>query len=700
MGGAGPSRAAFRGVDAAAQRAANAEAPRIPHLGRRVTALFRPYRGRILITGALVVVGAAIAVVPALIVQRIFDDALFPTTGGGPNLSLLMQLVTIMIALFLLSAGMNVAQTWFTSTVGNSVTGDLRVRLFEHLQAMELGFFTRTKTGVIQSRLQNDVGAVSDVLTNTVTSILGNTVTVAASITAMLLIDWRLTIIAVVLVPLLAVVQRRVGQVRARIAGETQESLSELTTITQETLSVSGILLSKSFNRQRAESVRYRDENRNQVRLQVRRAMSGQGFFALVGVIMASVPAVIYLVSGYLLTGGIDTITAGTIVAFTTVQARLLMPLMGLMRVALDLQTSAAVFARIFEYLDLRPAIHDAPDALDVQHAPGPMGQVEFRDVVFRYPDSAPDSRPTLGGVSFVARPGSHVAFVGPSGAGKTTILYLTPRLYEASEGSVMFAGEDVRRLRQESVIDNIGIVSQETYLFHATIRENLRYAKPDATDDELEAASRAANIHHIIESFEHGYDTVVGERGYRLSGGEKQRIAIARVLLKDPPVLLLDEATSALDTVSERVVQEALDAAARGRTTLSIAHRLSTVIGADVIHVVDGGRIVESGTHQELLAAGGLYAELAREQLASSRVLQAEIRDAGPDAAPDHTERRADRAPDDDAGGRGVIGGALGAGGGLVAGVGIVPAGVPGPAVPGSPVTDGVVVVDGIPPS
>ncbi|WP_156876524.1 ABC transporter ATP-binding protein [Microbacterium luticocti] len=620
----------FRGVDAAAQRRLNASAPPIPHLGARVAALFRPYRGKLVTTVVLVVAGAGVAVIPPLLVQRVFDDALFPLSGGGPDLSLLVRLVLAMVGLFLLSAGIGLGQTWLTATVGNSVTGDLRVRLFDHLQAMELGFFTRTKTGVIQSRLQNDVGAVSGVLTNTVTSILGNVVTVIASLVAMILIDWRLTIIAVVLMPILAVVQRRVGQVRARIASQTQESLSELTAITQETLSVSGILLSKSFNRQRTESARYAEENRNQVRLQVRRAMSGQGFFALVQVLMASVPAVIYLVAGYLVAGGTGAITAGTIVAFTTVQARLLQPLMGLMRVALDLQTSSAVFARIFEYLDLVPAIGDAPDAIDVAAAPGPVGRVEFRDVVFRYPDAATDSRPTLGGVSFVAEPGQHVAFVGPSGAGKTTILYLTPRLYEASGGSVLFAGADVRTLRHESIVDHVGIVSQETYLFHATIRENLRYAKPDATDAELEQACRAANIHHIIAGFERGYDTVVGERGYRLSGGEKQRIAIARVLLKDPPVLLLDEATSALDTVSERVVQEALDAAAHGRTTLTIAHRLSTVLGADLIHVVDAGRIVESGTHAELLARGGLYAQLAAQQVAASRVLEAEAEAEG----------------------------------------------------------------------
>jgi len=633
----------FRGVDEAAQRKLNAAAPEIPHLGARVVALFRPYLGRIVATGVLVVAGATIGVIPPLIVQRIFDDALFPTDGSGVDLGLLWRLVAIMVGLFVLGAILGVAQTWFTSTVGNRVTGDLRIRLFDHLQAMELGFFTRTKTGVIQSRLQNDVGGVSGVLTNTVTSILGNVVTVVSALVAMVLLDWRLTLIAVFLMPILIFVQRRVGQVRARIAGQTQESLSELTSITQETLSVSGILLSKAFNRQRTEGVRYRDENANQVRLQVQRAMSGQGFFAVVQVLMASVPAVIYLVSGYLITGGDGAaITAGTVVAFTTVQARLLQPLMGLMRVALDLQTSQALFARIFEYLDLVPAISDAPDAIPASAAPGPRGRIEFRDVVFRYPDAAPDARPTLGGVSFVAEHGQHVAFVGPSGAGKTTVLYLAPRLYEATAGTVLFSGADVRTLTHESIIDDIGIVSQETYLFHATIRENLRYAKPDATDAELEAACRAANIHDTIAGFEQGYDTVVGERGYRLSGGEKQRIAIARVLLKDPPVLLLDEATSALDTVSERIVQEALDNAASGRTTLSIAHRLSTVVGADVIHVVEAGRIVQSGTHAQLLAAGGLYSELAAEQMAAAKI---EGMDAGapPAALPD---RRADRAP------------------------------------------------------
>ena len=489
----------------------------------------------------------------------------------------------------------------------------------DSLQAMELGFFTRTKTGVIQSRLQNDVGGVASVLTNTVSSVLGNTVTVLAAFVAMLLLNWQLTLIALVLMPFMVIAQRRVGQVRAKVAAKTQESLSEMTAITQETLSVSGILLSKSFTRQRSEIDRYDDENRNQIHLQVKQQMTGQWFFAMVSIFMSSIPAIVYLVSGWLLGGGSD-ITAGTIVAFTTVQARLLFPLMGLMRVALDLQTSSALFARIFEYLDLEPAITDRPDAREVPMSTDAagrplLGRIEFDHVSFRYPDAEDDGRPTLDDVSFAIEPGQFAAFVGPSGAGKTTVSYLVQRLYEASSGAVRFAGTDVRELSQESLMSHIGIVSQETYLFHATIAENLRYAKPDATDAELEAAARAANIHETIASFPDAYDTVVGERGYRLSGGEKQRIAIARVLLKDPAVLVLDEATSALDTISERVVQEALDDASRGRTTIAIAHRLTTVVGADVIFVIVAGRVVEQGTHAELIAVDGVYSSLYRQQ-------------------------------------------------------------------------------------
>ncbi|MGW8431998.1 ABC transporter ATP-binding protein/permease [Curtobacterium sp. C1] len=596
--------------DVRAQKAANAEAPRIPHLVRRIAELFVPHRRAIVLTVVLVLVGAALSVIPPLLTQQAFDRGLFPP-GGRPDLPVLFELVGGMIALWIASAGVGIWQTYLTATVGNKVMGAMRMRLFGHLQRMELAFFTRTKTGVIQSRLQNDVGGVASVLNNTISSVLGNTVTVIAAIVAMLLLSWQMTLVAVVLLPLLVVAQRRVGQVRARIAAQTQESLSDMTAITQEALSVSGILLAKSFNQQRSETQRYGDENRNQIRLQVRQQMSGQWFFAIVQVFLSIIPAVIYVVAAYLIIGNVP-ITAGTIVAFTTVQSRLLFPTVGLLRVVLDLQTSGALFARIFEYLDLRPAITDAPTAQKVDERR--VGHVAFEDVTFAYPDAEADA-PTLRQVSFELEPGQFAAFVGPSGAGKTTISYLVPRLYEASSGSVRFAGADVRDLEHEDLMRHVGIVSQETYLFHASIGDNLRYAKPDATDVELERAARAANIHETIASFPDGYDTVVGERGYRLSGGEKQRIAIARVLLKDPPVLVLDEATSALDSISEHVVQTALDTAAAGRTTISIAHRLSTIRDADVIFVLDHGRIVERGTHDELLDRDGVYAALFRQQ-------------------------------------------------------------------------------------
>ncbi|AAT88338.1 ABC transporter [Leifsonia xyli subsp. xyli] len=556
--------------------------------------------------------------IPPLLTQRAFDDGLFPKTGR-PDLPMLIETVALMVVVFVSSALLGVWQTYLTASVGNKLMmGALRVRLFSHLQSMELSFFTKTKTGIIQSRLQNDVGGVANVLTNTVSSVLGNTVTVIAALVAMLLLNGQLTIVAVILMPLLVIAQRRVGQARARIVTKTQESLSDMTAITQETLSVSGILLAKSFNRQRAEVERYSDENRTQIRLQVSQAMSGQWFFAMVNIFLSSIPAIVYLVSGWLVLGGATDITAGTIVAFTTVQARLLFPLLALMRVALDLQTSGALFARIFEYLDLKPAIVDRPDAAPVDSG-RELGRIEFDRVAFRYPDARQGERNTLDDVFFVIEPGQFAAFVGPSGAGKTTVSYLIPRFYDATSGRILFGGTDLRALRQESLVSHIGVVSQETYLFHATIAENLRYARPDATQEEVESAARRANIHDTIVGFPDGYETVVGERGYRLSGGEKQRIAIARVLLKDPAVLILDEATSALDSISERVVQQALDTASRGRTTIAIAHRLSTIVAADVIFVVDRGRIVERGNHRQLLEAGGVYALLHGEQLEGS---------------------------------------------------------------------------------
>jgi ATP-binding cassette subfamily B protein len=448
----------------------------------------------------------------------------------------------------------------------------------------------------------------------------------------MLLLSWQLTLVAVALMPVFVLLQVRVGRVRRRLAGRTQESLSDMTAITEESLSVSGVLLAKVFNRQAYETQRYKAENARQVDLQVRQAMTGQSFFAVVQTFLGVTPALVYLVAGLLIAAGTG-ISAGTIVAFSTLQGRLLFPTVNLLRVSLDVQTSLALFARIFAYLDLRPRIVDAADARRLDAA-AVTGRVELRDVWFAYPapkvsgvdpavspDEAAAHPWAVQDVSFAVEPGQLAAIVGPSGSGKTTISYLVPRLYDADRGAVLLDGQDVRELTQESVAEVVGMVTQDTYLMHATIADNLRYAKPDATQEELEEAARAANIHDRILSFEQGYDTVVGERGYRLSGGEKQRLAIARVLLKDPRVLILDEATSALDTTSERLVQQALEAATHRRTTIAIAHRLSTILGADLILAVDAGRIVERGTHAELLARGGLYARLYTEQFADGAV-------------------------------------------------------------------------------
>lgn len=592
-------------------KARNAEAPKIENLLGRIFELFKPHRGPLTLTVILVLVSAGLSVIPPLLIQGAFNNGLFPKSGK-PDLGLLSTFVFSMIGIWLLAAGLGVWQTYLTSTVGNKVMGSLRVRMFAHLQSMELAFFTKTKTGAIQSRLSNDVGGVAGVLSNTISSVLGSSVTVLASMVAMFLLSWQLTIVALVMLPLMVLMQRKVGQVRAKIASKTQESLSEMSSITQESLGVSGILLAKSFGRQASEVLRYEAENKNQIGLQVRQTMSGQTFFALVQVFMSSIPAIIYLCAGYLILHA-DPISIGTVVAFTTAQARLLFPMMNLLQVSLDLQTSQALFARIFEYFDLKPAIKNdhEPKALRRDQ----LGAIKFKKVTFAYPEAGANASATLKNVSFEVKPGQYVALVGASGSGKTTISYLIPRFYDVTKGSVEFAGTDVRKLNQDELIQQIGVVNQETYLFYDTIRENLAYAKPTATQAEIEAAAKAANIHDVIMSFPKGYDTLVGERGYRLSGGEKQRIAIARVLLKDPPVVILDEATSAMDTNSERIVQATLDAATANRTTIAIAHRLSTVVNADQIIVLDHGEIVEQGTHKELLKKKGTYFKLVSSQ-------------------------------------------------------------------------------------
>ncbi|MCX6399070.1 MAG: ABC transporter ATP-binding protein [Propionibacteriales bacterium] len=610
----------------------------------RVARMLRPYRGKIVLVLVAVVVAAALQSVVPFLTRAVFDDALFPLEGGKPDLGLLAWLVAGMCVIPVVTALIGIGQNWLTSTIGNSAMADLRGDLFEHLQRMELAFFTATKTGAIQSRLSNDVAGVRTVLTDTATTIVQNSVTVAAAFVAMVVLSWQLTILTLILMPLFVFLQLRVGRRRQRLARRTQESLSEMTAITEEALSVSGILLAKVFNRSESEVQRYREANHRQTRLQVEQAMTGRSFFAVVQTFFAITPALIYLAAGWIITDSVpvgeDTLTAGTLVAFTTLQGRLQMPLLQLMRVSLDVQTSLALFRRIFEYLDLDPAITERPGAVALD--PDRLrGRVEFRDVRFRYPEprslsgtvnhdrfgetgvriSAGEddaqSAPTwaLDHVSLVVEPGQLAAIVGPSGSGKTTATYLVPRFYDVSEGAVLIDGHDVRDLTLSSLADAVGMVTQEPYLFHGTIRDNIAYARPSATADEIERAARDANIHDRIMSFPEGYETITGERGYRLSGGEKQRLAIARVLLKDPAILILDEATSALDNETERLVQEALERATRSRTTIAIAHRLSTIRSADVIFGLEEGHLVERGTHDDLIAAGGLYKRLYDEQ-------------------------------------------------------------------------------------
>jgi ATP-binding cassette subfamily B protein len=609
---------------------------------KRVAKAFSPYKIQIIIVLIAIILTTVLGLVNPFMIQFIFDDAI-----GKGNEKLLIILVSIMIVMPIITGLIGVGQTYLNNVIGQQVMRDFRNKLHEHLQSMSLRFFTSTRTGEIQSRLSNDVGGVQAVVTNTATSIVSNISTVISTIIAMLFISPLLTLLSLGLLPIFLWITYKIGNVRRTTSKETQESMASLTAMMQETLSVSGILLTKTFGRQKYAQDRFEKENQTLTNLEVRQQMIGRWFFMFIGIFFSITPAIVYLVAGtQIINNPVASISLGGIVAFTTLQSRLFFPIGQLLNIQIDVQGALALFDRIFEYLDLPIEIHDKPKALQLK-ANAVRGEINFRDVSFTYksddygllkaspgavqngnrhekditsaePVEVTDKserRSTLSHVTFDIKPGQLAALVGPSGAGKTTITYLAPRLYDVDSGAVEIDGHNVKDIALASLGEIIGMVTQETYLFHASVRENLMYARSDATEEEMIAAAKAAAIHDRIMELDDGYDTVVGERGYKLSGGEKQRIAIARVILKNPRILILDEATSALDTHSERLIQAALEPLMKNRTTLAIAHRLSTILAADIILVVNKGEIVERGTHEELMELNGMYARLYNEQ-------------------------------------------------------------------------------------
>ena len=607
--------------------ARNGGQPLVP----RVVRLFRPYKLQVVLVVLLVLATAGLGVVNPVLVKYVFDNGLFPE--GGPNLRVLWILAAVMAGIAAGNAVLGIAQTYMTNKVGQYVMRDLRDAVYAHLQGMSMRFFTGTRTGEIQSRVTNDVTGVQQVVTATASDTMFNVVSIISSIAAMLILSWELTIVAVITVPFYFMLAQWVGRKRRAITSEASKSMAEMTSITQETLSISGIMLSKLFGRQSEETENFRLRNQELSDLTVRQQMIGHSFFALVMAFLSFSPAAIYLMAGYLLSGGgTSFVTAGTIIAFTTLQSRMYFPVGRLLQVSVEIQSSLALFERIFGYLDLKQEITDSPNARSLPKQ-DVAGEITFDSVRVNYRrgpggvengwerEDESEREWALDGVDLRIPPGQMAAFVGPSGAGKTTIASLVPRLYDVTEGVVRIDGIDVREIRLADLSECIGYVTQESYMFHSTMERNLLYASPGATREELEAACRAAYIHDRIMELPEGYDTVVGERGFRLSGGERQRLSIARVILHQPRVLILDEATSSLDTASERYVQAALQPLMRDRTTLVIAHRLSTIMLADVIYVIDRGRIVEQGTHAELLSDEGLYARLYREQYDSGRI-------------------------------------------------------------------------------
>ncbi|PTH86093.1 multidrug ABC transporter ATP-binding protein [Streptomyces sp. A244] len=579
-----------------------ADAKEQPRQVRRILGLFRPYRGRLAIVGLLVAAASLVSVATPFLLKEILDVAI---PQGRTGLLSLLALGMILSAV--LTSVFGVLQTLISTTVGQRVMHDLRTAVYGRLQRMSLAFFTRTRTGEVQSRIANDIGGMQATVTSTATSLVSNVTSVVATIVAMLALDWRLTVVSLLLLPVFVWISRRVGDERRRITTQRQKQMAAMAATVTESLSVSGILLGRTMGRSDSLTKSFSDESEELVDLEVRSNMAGRWRMAVITIVMAALPAVIYWTAGMALQLGGPEVSIGTIVAFVSLQQGLFRPAVSLLSTGVQIQSSLALFQRIFEYLDLPVDITERPDPVRLDRI---KGEIRFDDVSFGYDGK---DGPVLDGIDLTVPAGGSLAIVGPTGAGKSTLGYLVPRLYDVTGGRVTLDGVDVRDLDFDTLARAVGVVSQETYLFHASVADNLRFAKPDATDEELRKAAEAAQIHDHIAALPDGYDTVVGERGHRFSGGEKQRLAIARTILRDPPVLILDEATSALDTRTEAAVQDAIDALSANRTTLTIAHRLSTVRGADQIVVLDAGRAVERGTHDELLEEGGRYAALVR---------------------------------------------------------------------------------------
>ncbi|MCM2393831.1 ABC transporter ATP-binding protein [Streptomyces albipurpureus] len=570
---------------------------------RRILRLFRPYRGRLGVVGLLVGAASLVSVASPFMLREILDTAI-PEGRTG----LLTLLALGMIVAAVMTSVFGVLQTLISTTVGQRVMHDLRTAVYSQLQQMPLAFFTRTRTGEVQSRIANDIGGMQATVTSTATSLVSNLTAVIATVVAMLALDWRLTIVTLLLLPVFIAISRRVGRERKRITTQRQKQMAAMAATVTESLSVSGILLGRTMGRADSLTDSFAKESERLVDLEVRSSMAGRWRMSIIGIVMAAMPAVIYWAAGFVLQGGGPTISIGTLVAFVSLQQGLFRPAVSLLSTGVDMQTSLALFQRIFEYLDLPVDITEPAKPVRLDKI---RGEVRFDGVTFAYDRN--QAAPTLDNLDVTVPAGGSLAVVGSTGSGKSTLSYLVPRLYDVTAGRVTLDGIDVRDLDFDTLARAVGVVSQETYLFHASVGDNLRFAKPDATDSEIEAAARAAQIHEHIASLPDGYNTLVGERGYRFSGGEKQRLAIARTILRDPPVLILDEATSALDTRTERAVQQAIDALSAGRTTITIAHRLSTVRDADEIVVLESGRIAERGSHDELLGLDGRYTALVR---------------------------------------------------------------------------------------